>query len=796
MQNCLIIHNYFSIYIIFKTKVRFLNSIASFLIVLYIRKFKHTHLKKLSLVFYLLGMFLLAQTPEGKWQDYFSYFHIKDVIEKPNHLICATENGLFTYDKSSGELEKISKVHGLHGVKISTVGYNKEYDYLFVAYENGALDILTPEGIEYFVDIPIDTDFQGDKAVNHIHSVGEKAVLSMDFGVVIFDLPNLEFDETTYFRNGSDFFVVNESVILNNEIIALSQNGIYTHEIGDLIPNFNAWEHYFSGQNYTQAELFSGKAIVGNSQQLYSTEDGVTFNSISVNGTYIDINTDYNESTLSVIYPHSVQTYNSNLSPESAYAFSEAIKTGISASNGVFGGTKELGLLPYNSEIGIAPDGPFSNISYKLTLFEDHIYVAPGGRRNYYFPSGIDLGYYHFDGTEWINVPKESLSDLGFNQIAINPLHTTEAYLASYGGQGITVTDQDIETTVWTQGNSSIHGLVVSGEWHARICSHVFDPEGNLYAVEANSNGNLHGNNLNIKTPSNQWVNIALPLPSESTAMVLLDSKGWLWIGVQRTGGTLLAYNTNDTPIQVSDDISYKFTSAEDQGNLPSDEMITCIAEDKNGTIWIGTSQGIRIKRNPHSALEEGDYSTDLIVVEQAGLPEEFLKDVLILDIAVDEGNNKWISTSGGVFFVNSTGTETKEIFNYDNSPLPSNFIKDIEIDNATGKVYFASADGIVSYQGDYITVGDEFGDIIVYPNPVRPNFNGNIIIKGLAQNAKVKITDINGNLVQQGIAKGGVFEWDQNNLQGKRVASGVYLALMLNDNNLISATAKFAIVR
>ncbi len=248
--------------------------------------------------------------------------------------------------------------------------------------------------------------------------------------------------------------------------------------------------------------------------------------------------------------------------------------------------------------------------------------------------------------------------------------------------------------------------------------------------------------------------------------------------------------------MNVNDDVVYRLTSAEGSGNLPQDENVMCITQDLSNTMWIGTTQGIRYKRNAISEMENGNMDSELVVIVQDNIPEEFLKDVLITDIEVDQANNKWIATSGGVFYVSPDAKTTKKFFDEDNSPLVSNTITDIEINDNTGEVFFASKDGIVSYQGDYITVGDEFGEIIVYPNPVRPHFTGNVVIKGLANNAKVKITDVNGNLLFEGIARGGAIEWDQRNLRGKKVASGVYLALMLNESNLITATTKFAIVR
>jgi hypothetical protein len=43
-----------------------------------------------------------------------------------------------------------------------------------------------------------------------------------------------------------------------------------------------------------------------------------------------------------------------------------------------------------------------------------------------------------------------------------------------------------------------------------------------------------------------------------------------------------------------------------------------------------------------------------------------------------------------------------------------------------------------------------------VYPNPVRPQYDGTVKIAGLINRANVKITDIAGNLVYEAISEGG----------------------------------------
>ena len=127
---------------------------------------------------------------------------------------------------------------------------------------------------------------------------------------------------------------------------------------------------------------------------------------------------------------------------------------------------------------------------------------------------------------------------------------------------------------------------------------------------------------------------------------------------------------------------------------------------------------------------------------------------------------------------------------------MPTNNITDIKVDETTGKVYFVSLDGVVVYQGDVVAVGANFGDVLVYPNPVvYANYKGNVRIRGLAEKTNIRITDAAGNLVHQAIARGGFYEWNLNNQRGIRVASGIYYVLMTNGDGTDTATAKIAVV-
>src|SRR5690606_41704883 len=95
---------------------------------------------------------------------------------------------------------------------------------------------------------------------------------------------------------------------------------------------------------------------------------------------------------------------------------------------------------------------------------------------------------------------------------------------------------------------------------------------------------------------------------------------------------------------------------------------------------------------NTTNFFEGDDVKVDEIVIEEDGIAKELLFQQVISDIEVDGSNNKWIGTvSSGIFYVSSNGQQTIYHFTTSNSPLPSNEITDIALDESNGRVYIAT---------------------------------------------------------------------------------------------------------
>jgi len=290
---------------------------------------------------------------------------------------------------------------------------------------------------------------------------------------------------------------------------------------------------------------------------------------------------------------------------------------------------------------------------------------------------------------------------------------------------------------------------------------------------------------LFAKTPEGQWYSFHIDEIGPITLTdIAIDNIGQKWIVAPRGVGVVV-FNDNGTLANSGDDQSRKLTQNLNNGNLASNNVF-CIAADFDGEIWVGTDNGISVFYSPESAFSGGNYDSQQILVEQDGYVQYLLENEGVRVIAVDGANRKWIGTdNAGVFLLSEDGTEEILHFTKDNSPLFSDEITSLGIDHLSGEVFIGTDKGIVSYKGTATWGTPEFepDDVYAYPNPVEPDYEGPIAIKGLVRDADVKITDAAGNVVFATIANGGQAIWNGNNFSGTRAKSGVYLVFASNED-------------
>jgi ligand-binding sensor domain-containing protein len=355
--------------------------------------------------------------------------------------------------------------------------------------------------------------------------------------------------------------------------------------------------------------------------------------------------------------------------------------------------------------------------------------------------------------------------------------------------------------TYYNKDNSPLMGAndrgTLLGNDYVLVLGILFDSKGSLWVL----NSLAEGVSLLELTSDHQWISHhhteledekGITIPGLSKMM--FDSRGLLWF-VNNFWNTpaLFCYDTNQNVI-------LKYDQIVNQDNTKySPYHINCIAEDKEGNIWIGTDVGPFM-------IQEDEIGQPTVTFYQVKVPRNdgtnyadyLLNNVDISSMAIDGANRKWFGTNGaGVFLISSDNMEQEENFTTENSNLLYNNISSISINQQSGEVFFLSDNGLCSYQSNAIAPSQEMtkDHISVYPNPVTPDYTGLVTITGLTYDADVKITTATGAIVAEGRSNGGMFNWDCRNKQGKHVASGVYMIITATSDGRKGTIGKIAVI-
>lgn len=744
-------------------------------------------MKKNILVFLLLLSYFsgFSQSTNSKWSDLFSYNNVLAFKEKDGKIIAATENGVFYYNTISGEITKLSKANGLHEVKISAFDYDAATNTAIIGYKSGSLDVVTEDGVTYVVDIPLSQSYTGSKTINNISINGDKAVISVGYGVSIFNITKKEFGDTCFFFNGTSYEKVLEATIKDNTVYAITENSLKYHPIDVTFSVYSNWNSVAG--NYTQIDSKSTLVLSNNNTVYYGNVGSLS----SIPQSFIKIkDLKITDSQIIVADQTKVYAYTLTGTLQKTIEIAEEVNTAFVVNNQVYTGTKLSGIYD-ESKNSYKPDGPYSNISYKISLLDNQLWVSTGGRDGYNTPFYTDLGYYHFDGNQW-NYPnyfKSSTFVWNILDVVPNPSKPSEVFFTNYswiqGQKGVYKMENNVFVKAYAQTDSN--------NLYNRPAGCVFDENNQLFCSVGLLQNQKYTEGVYVYDKStDQFVINSLISAGSMQKPLVKEGKLFIPSPYYNPGGLIISDYKN-TPLSFSDDKTILINS---KNGLAASGTVSA-AIDKNDDIWVGTRLGLRILSNASNAINNTDNKAEPIVITQNGIPEELFKDLPILQIEVDSGNQKWVSVEGGgVFYLSSNGENTISHFTKVNSPLPSDVVTDIKVDPKTGKVYFVTFDGIVVYQGDVINVSSDFSEIKVYPNPVvTSQYRGNVKITGLAEKTNIRITDAAGNVVHQAVARGGYYEWNLNNQKGIRVASGIYLVLMTNEDGTDKATAKIAVV-
>ncbi|UOQ75883.1 T9SS type A sorting domain-containing protein [Hymenobacter sp. 5516J-16] len=420
--------------------------------------------------------------------------------------------------------------------------------------------------------------------------------------------------------------------------------------------------------------------------------------------------------------------------------------------------------------------------------------IFSGGYEERFKQQDFYRGFFEYKNGQWDNITSATLSSAQYP----NPKDVSRGtrtpdgtlYVASYGN-GLLEWKGPGNFRLFNPTSSLPNPLrsAIADLNYTRVTDVKADTDGKVWVVNRHQVAGQSG--LFIFDPAaSTWTTVPYFNGSDNLERLVHDDVGGVWVTRSRAPeGTTLGLNAFN--LTTNENRYFGVTDG-----LPSGELYD-IVKDRNGNIWVATKLGPAVFTDPSSAfdLSLGLGFTTPIVQRGEGTGFAALRDEVIRAIAVDGGNRKWFATDRGLWLFNEDGDEALAHFTTENSPLPSNRIVDVEVNDKTGEVFVVTDAGVVSYRGGATVTEGKPSCASVFPNPVRTDFTGQVGISGLANNATVKITDVAGRLVYQTRANGGTVTWNLADYNGRRVQSGVYLVLSSDADGKNGCVSKVAVV-
>lgn len=785
----------------------------------------------LFLVFSLVSFSLFSQVGPRVWQDHSGLNSCNSVSKLNSKIYASYYNGIITVDEEEMSTKVLSKINGLNDVGVHLLRTNPYNNKLLVIYDNCNIDVIDiNENISNYSDFKLKV-LSGKKIINDVFFDKQLAYLACGFGIVIFDTDKLEIKDTYYIGAGGTQLEVYQVALNDSLMFAATPQGLYKCNYKLKTPsNFNNWKLDTTGipqGAYCGVVNVQGKILAAytpskedetqrGKDTLYVLQNNIwsrfsetplpntTISRLCVTqGEYFSVIDQFGCLIQSVNTKQPINyitSYNGDL--ENFYPFPVDVffAKDYTGAYSYWVADKEHGLFqtygfhPYEKQNKILKNGMNKNYVSNIDVFNGKVAVSPAyedasGVLYLYTNQGLNI--MTNDGN-WSYM--DALDDAG-NKIRnicgvlLDRKNKNRVWATSWGGDtslrvrgGLMRYDNKKLTAIYTSSNSDLTPLSDGQLWVSGL---AMDNDGNLWV--ANSHVNKY---LSVVKPDGTLQSYTFDA-ARFVRRIMVDKNNYVWILHEGEGGITVFkhdgyYNTE-----------YKRLTADaGNGNLQTNSVFS-IAEDKDGKIWVGTDLGVSVFYSTSSIFSpNANFDSQPIKIVQDGNVELLLGKEVVTAIAIDGANNKWCGTqTGGVYCFSPDGINQLYHFTKENSPLYSNTIFDLNYDEITGDVYVGTDMGLQSYRTTVVAGSEQYDNVYAFPNPVKPNYNGTVLVRGLIDNSIVKITDVSGNLVWETKSYGGQMEWGLKTFSGARVTTGVYIVYATTSDGEMRAVTKVMVI-
>lgn len=763
----------------------------------------------------------------GSWRDHFPYNRSIAVCQANEYIFCATPYSVFTYNTKDKSIDRISKANYLSDVGITAMEYSPYSNQVIVGYDNGNIDLITPGSGITIPSIRL-SSIIGNKAINEIFPYGEKTYLATGFGIVVLDIMKQEIRDTYFIGPNGAAVNVYDIAIDFGRIYAATDHGLYSADINNtFLANFENWTleadlptaipphqilSVFNSlvlvSDNGNEDVLWRKAMGSDDWQMINFGEGYRIRKVWTDGYWLALagnlalkvaQGNFNYFNNVAILDNKGISSNACIVDEWGQAWSADEHHGLVVAS----------YFDENSYAFIKPQGPRSADTRKITAYNDNIWIAHGGIYPYWGNLWNNVGVSAFVKEQWKEIVSDTAGHFSncnnmnshvsdFMQAAIDPNNNDRIFYGSFEDGLIEINGASLNGKSRSAYNGTSPGPKpragnISGmEQWVGVAGVTFDKDGVLWCTNSYTEQSIHA--LNQSGVFYDFNTKQIIGTENAIGDIIVGRNGYVYAIVVNKG--LLVFDSNGTLANTSDDNYRLMTEGEGKGNLPSNSVL-CIEEDLDGEIWVGTDQGLAVIYNPESIFSENGYDAEYIYIQQDGNTQKLLATEAINAIEIDGSNRKWIGTrnSGAYLF---SGDGLKQIYHFDSrwSALPDNNVYDIAINHSNGEVFFGTEKGIMGYFSTATNFDNEMKEVRVFPNPVRPDYDGNITIDGLAFDTNVKIADIQGNIVYETKSEGGRAIWNGLRFDGERPSTGVYLIYLATKDGKPNEVKKITFIR
>lgn len=766
-------------------------------------------------VFLLISLFqanIHAET--GKWKYYRAYQNATIVVETSHWVFAVykgspipgqenTNGSLLSYNPEDNEVKLHSTQTGLSDINIQNMAYCPDANALVLVYDNANIDIFAGENEIYNLPFIKNDIHISNKTIYNLEIIGKYAYISTGFGIVVVDVERKEIKDTYRLD------VITHSVCFwGDYILAATNEGIKKAAISSNLLDKASWKP-FKDLDLQPQDVETVKKILVFKDHLvlyigswnnvcYLAEPQILkeldkdIRQLTILNNQLVIASSGKISFYSD-FDH-IQQLPLDVNYIDCFRSTNQYWVGLADDGGLAAINKRDNTPGYEWVVeGIKVDSPKRNLNFFMTFAAGKLLITGGGRAADRYDTPGTLMVY--ENGHWTNFDEKKISqEAGVNckdfmSVAVDPKNANHYFVGSWGEGLLEFVDNQL---VKRYTNLNTNGKIQNPNLNPntfRIDGLIYDRNNNLYMV----NGDVTNGMIELSADG-KWNNYFIdplskfPYPNR----ILIDRNNYKWMNIWRTNATgIIVLDENNQEIGYS-------TAFSDQ--LETDAGVTaylCMAEESNGTIWVGTDNGPILFSSPQQVINKQCYR--IVSQDQYGENFYLLEKEKINAIAIDGGDRKWLgSENSGVFLVEQSGGETRvENFNISNSPILSNRVNSIAINNETGEVFIGTDKGICSYMS-HVTPGkpDYSSGVHAFPNPVRPSTDTQVAITGLMQNSTVKITDTAGNLIKQGQSTGSLFTWNCTNRSGEIVKAGIYLVFVASADGSKGIVTKIMVIK